>query len=282
VFNGRVGGTSRSADISVSDAKVVSMNTRHPSLILRRARRRAKFSTAAILAVGAWIVLPILGCTQLDLVFHDPGANPRKMSASPVERVSMPVAARRAPRVMLAADRGASVSTAEESPADAPALRLPVAEPADAEDPRPANENIEVVNSNGVAASGRPSAVTYSAPALATAQLIALATQVDPLGGPGANANALRQAGGTLLTNPQGIVGRAGLAAPSANLGGVLVSRPGLQEGGVGGLGFANPNRNLFTRQRNALSGPNGRCAELARAGFFGGDATACSRAGRR
>ena len=70
-------------------------------------------------------------------------------------------------------------------------------------------------------------------------------------------------------------VGRPGLTAPRASVGGGLVGRPGLQDGPATLLGFAAM-QNIFTPQMNLLSGPMGRCHDLSMAGFFGGSRAVC------
>jgi hypothetical protein len=86
---------------------------------------------------------------------------------------------------------------------------------------------------------------------------------------------------GTVMINTAA-GGRAGLTAPVPATGASIVSRPGLQENNVGGLGFGNPNANVFTPTFNPLSGPNGRCAELGNAGFFGAKPGNCEQHFRR
>ncbi len=71
------------------------------------------------------------------------------------------------------------------------------------------------------------------------------------------------------------VVGRPGLSAPPPRVNGAIVGRPGLQNGFAAGLGRAS-DRNIFTPRLNALSGLNGRCQDLANAGFFGGSRATC------
>ncbi len=73
------------------------------------------------------------------------------------------------------------------------------------------------------------------------------------------------------------VFGRPGLTAPQPTVAGAVVSRPGLQEGPASGIGFASP-FNILTPQVNPLSGPMGRCNDLVRAGFFGGNNANCVR----
>jgi len=65
-----------------------------------------------------------------------------------------------------------------------------------------------------------------------------------------------------------GVVGAAGLGAPQARTLNAIVGQPGLQQGFAIGLGLASPH-NLFTRDIIRVSGENGRCRDLVRAGFF-------------
>ncbi len=79
-----------------------------------------------------------------------------------------------------------------------------------------------------------------------------------------------------------GSIGRLGLTATPTRLAGRVTSRPGLQEGPATGLGFASMDRNIFTSQINRLSGANGRCQDLARAGFFSSNRATCEQSFRR
>lgn len=73
-----------------------------------------------------------------------------------------------------------------------------------------------------------------------------------------------------------GPIGRLGLTAPPTQLAGRITSRRGLQEGPATGLVLTGRLGNIFTLGSNRAGGPNGRCRELARSGFFGGDQRAC------
>lgn len=80
---------------------------------------------------------------------------------------------------------------------------------------------------------------------------------------------------GSGSANAGNVLGATGLAAPVATVAGVVVSRPGLQEGAASGLGFVS-SFNILTPQLNPLSGTMGRCQDLINAGFFGGSESTC------
>ena len=94
-------------------------------------------------------------------------------------------------------------------------------------------------------------------------------------------SNAGRELAEAAAGRERSFVGRPGLSATQPTVTGVVASRPGLQEGPATGLGFASP-FNLLTPQTNPLSGANGRCMDLANAGFFGGSRPACETHFRR
>ncbi|HRX87066.1 MAG TPA: hypothetical protein P5572_18735 [Phycisphaerae bacterium] len=150
---------------------------------------------------------------------------------------------------------------------------------APAEDNAAASEETAGIGAVPADAGSNALPAAYSVPNLALLPFIVLPAQIGQFG-TRIDVNVARS--GALVSSNAGVIGRAGLTGTSATFGAVAVSRPGLQEGPATGLGFASPGRNLFVRQVNPLSGPNGRCRDLARAGFFGGDHAACERAGRR
>lgn len=116
--------------------------------------------------------------------------------------------------------------------------------------------------------------VAYTAPGLAFQQLsiAATATVVAAAEAPG---GAGREVSESLVRGAQGVSGRAGLAAAATAADGSILSSSGLGEGQLGRLGFA-ASQNIFGTQVNRLSGPAGRCSELAGAGFFGGSRLQC------
>ncbi|MFQ5492453.1 MAG: hypothetical protein ACE5GE_17220 [Phycisphaerae bacterium] len=103
-----------------------------------------------------------------------------------------------------------------------------------------------------------------------TAMTLGLTAETAGAGREASEANSFSFAGVAPL-------GRAGLTAPATVIGNSVVSRGGLQRGSILGLGFVNRDRNIFTRQVNPATGPNGRCQDLVRAGFFGSRGT-CER----
>jgi hypothetical protein len=129
----------------------------------------------------------------------------------------------------------------------------------------------------------KPPERRYTAPGVAIQQLTLLAvgatsnrpTSASELAGAGKEATE------ATLGTGEGVLGRPGLTAPQPTVAGAVVSRPGLQQGPAGGLGFAEP-FNILTPQFNPLSGPMGRCGDLSAAGFFGGNRTACEQHFRR
>jgi hypothetical protein len=150
-------------------------------------------------------------------------------------------------------------------------------QPAGATPPATSNESAAL---NDASSNGAP-AIAYTAPAFALVPLITASGQSEGVGA-ASDANVARIGSEALVRGTGGIVGRAGLTGATPTVGGTLSSRPGLNEGLGLGLGYANPTNNIFTRQANPLSGPNGRCAELTRAGFFGGNRPACENPARR
>ena len=123
----------------------------------------------------------------------------------------------------------------------------------------------------------------YTAPGVAIQQLTLLAIGTSTTGSSAAAelAGAGREASQAGITTGESILGRPGLTAPQPTVAGAVVSRPGLQQGPAGGLGFAGP-FDILTPQFNPLSGPMGRCGDLAAAGFFGRNQTACVQHFRR
>ncbi len=89
---------------------------------------------------------------------------------------------------------------------------------------------------------------------------------------------AVKESAQSSVASVSGNIGRLGLTAPPTRLAGRVTSRPGLQDGPATGLGFAPAGRNVFTPQFNPASGPNGRCAELVRAGFRNGSLANCQQ----
>ena len=112
--------------------------------------------------------------------------------------------------------------------------------------------------------------------ALAVVTPAALDDQEPTLGGAGRELSEVMSVG-TDTGVVGNIIGFSGLAAPQPTAQGVVLSLPGLQEGPAAGLGFAAP-FNVLTPQVNPLSGSMGRCLDLAGAGFFARDPTACER----
>lgn len=124
---------------------------------------------------------------------------------------------------------------------------------------------------------GKPKAkqdVAYTTPSEPYRQIL-FAVIASSVGLVEKQASAKDAAESTVAT-VSGRIGRLGLTAPPTRLAGRVTSRPGLQDGPATGLGFAPAGRNVFTPQFNPLSGPSGRCQELARAGFFNGSIADC------
>ncbi len=82
-------------------------------------------------------------------------------------------------------------------------------------------------------------------------------------------------------TGLSGSIGRLGMDAPQPTVVDAVVTRAGLQIGFAAGIGFAGES-NIFTPTANPVSGGMGRCQDLTRAGFFGGDVTRCENHFRR
>lgn len=134
----------------------------------------------------------------------------------------------------------------------------------------------------------------YTGPSAATrliaiVAVIALASSED--NGNGSEGVADGSDGSRELAESMSVVGRPGLIAPQPNGPGgrpggrppptpvtqVVISRPGLQDGPGTGIGFQSRS-NILTSQFSPLSGPRGRCNDLARAGFFRGSEPTCLR----
>jgi len=209
------------------------------------------------LGMGARLVAALLaivvlsGCQQMQRIFHAP---------STVSTVAQSPACSSQPVARLAAFAPMSAEPSADREFTQPG-----------ESVTNVDSSATAIDTNGVAA--------YTAPKFALVPIITLATQFGRFD-VRADANVARA--DALVSGAGGIVGRAGVTGQTATLGATLVSRPGLLEGPATGLSFASPDRNIFVRQTNPLSGPNGACAELSRAGFFGGNRGACERTRRR
>jgi hypothetical protein len=118
--------------------------------------------------------------------------------------------------------------------------------------------------------------VPYTSPRGGIRQLALLTLLAAGPSGPG--HSAAKEAAESSLSASSLVAGSgiASLGAPQPRTLTAVVSQPGLQRGFAAGLGFARPT-NIFTPRANPLTGPNGRCQELIRAGFFP-NATACQR----
>ncbi len=119
--------------------------------------------------------------------------------------------------------------------------------------------------------------VAYTSPRGDIRQLAFLALLGAATPGPEGTA-AARQASEASLASVRSLTagGAGSLAAPQPRTLAAVVGQSGLQRGMAAGLGFART-PNLLTPQANPLTGPNGRCQELIRAGFFPNQA-ACSK----
>lgn len=123
---------------------------------------------------------------------------------------------------------------------------------------------------------------TYTVPGTQAQQLAALALGITALGTGADVSGAGREVAESGIGVGQAALGRPGLTAPQPRVASAVVGRPGLQQGFAAGLGFASSDRNIFTARMNPLSGPNGRCQDLASTGFFGGSRSACESHFRR
>lgn len=89
---------------------------------------------------------------------------------------------------------------------------------------------------------------------------------------------AAREASEASLASARSLTagGASSLAAPQPRTLAAVVGQSGLQRGTAASLG---PSRtpNILTARTNPLSGPNGKCQELIRAGFFP-NAAACNK----
>ncbi|NOS99630.1 MAG: hypothetical protein HOP29_03295 [Phycisphaerales bacterium] len=174
--------------------------------------------------------------------------------------------------VVLAADFGPTQpppdgTTAPQSPPDQP----------------PPDDESEAKRDT-IAAETRPDGekvVPYTAPGSRVQQLTLIALTVSAFGTSDVGGAGREVAESSMMGFEPAAGGRPGLTAPTTTRSAIAGGRPGLQQGFASGLGFASPDRNIFTPIQNPLSGPTGRCGELATAGFFA-DRAACEIQFRR
>ncbi len=122
------------------------------------------------------------------------------------------------------------------------------------------------------------SATGYTAPsrrlqAITFASLLGARTAAASVFGAGTEAG---EASISATRDFGGAVGAAGLGATLQRTIADISGQPGLQRGFAAGLRFAGPNT-ILRAGANPLSGQNGRCSELVRAGLFPNQA-ACQR----
>ncbi|MCH7704720.1 MAG: hypothetical protein IIB61_06380 [Planctomycetes bacterium] len=181
------------------------------------------------------------------------------------------------PRALLASHR--VQTTPKQSPTD---KQTPPRKPRDQSQADSQPENAPPDEPETEQNKKTPAPLGYTAPgeAIRQAALLAMAipksdadtTLADDGGGKELAESLL----GTSTTRATpSVFGSPGLTAPQPTVAGAVVSRPGLQEGPASGIGFASP-FNILTPQVNPLSGPMGRCNDLVRAGFFGGNNDTC------
>lgn len=200
--------------------------------------------------------IPLSGCARLELALHDPASRSVRRSDA------------RHPRMLLARFQ------------DPPATESDTQDP-----PKESSDGEETSESKSGERSDERSSATaksgYTAPGLAYQQLaIAVTAAVVSLVDDASDVG--RELSESILLSDMGTIGRLGLTAPPTQFAGRVTGRPGLQDGPATGLGFAPPDRNLFAPQFNPLSGANGRCRDLAAAGFYGGSRSACEQSFRR
>lgn len=211
------------------------------------------------ISVWAVAVAALGGCSQFELVFRQPGPPVRadESAAAPTARLATYSAKQAAPgeptppaQQQVKTDKPAEVSEAEtpeqSSSAPEPALR----------EETPSNQP--------------PKQQAYTAPGDAYRQLAIGQAVTAALIAMPATLGADREASQGFVLAPEGVVGRTGLTSPTTlTANNVIVSRPGLQENAIRGIGYASPQANIFRPQRNPLTGPNGVYQELVRAGFY-------------
>lgn len=123
-------------------------------------------------------------------------------------------------------------------------------------------------------ASSRPSGrVPYTVPGSRAQQLgllaaLALGSAAPSITSAGKEVSQSSLTSAAALGTPLGGTGLAGLGAPQPRTMSAVVGQPGLQRGLAAGLGFARAG-NILAPRTNPLTGPNGRCSELTRAGLF-------------
>lgn len=174
--------------------------------------------------------------------------------------------------VVLAADFG----PAQQPPRDDSAPQTLTDQPPPADD-RGEEERDTITNED------RPDGekvVPYTAPGSRVQQLTLIALTVSAFGTSDVGGAGREVAESSMMGFEPAAGGRPGLTAPVTTRSAIAGGRPGLQQGFASGLGFAS-DRNVFTPISNPLSGPTGRCAELATTGFFA-DRAACETHFRR
>jgi len=143
---------------------------------------------------------------------------------------------------------------------------------------QPAAVTLPVATQQAAATQPAVAAVPYTSPRgnirqLALLTLLGATPGVDTQGSAAKDAAEASLAARSATSVSGGI---ASLGAPQPRTLAAVVGQRGLQRGYAAGLGFARP-VNLFTPQANPLTGPNGRCQQLIRAGFFP-NAAACQK----
>ena len=208
-------------------------------------------SIVAMLSAAGWAVLCGTGCRQAQLIFQSP-----TMTAGGQSRDSTP-------DVRLASY--AEPPTPEAKKNDAP----PKVTAEEKKKPEPVTGDVKPK---------APVVAAYTAPGAAYQQL-SIAAVSSIVGVVPTSNNAGKEASESLVFSGQGTAGRLGVITTATTTDGGIAGRDGLQDGP--GIGPASSN-NIFNAQVNRLSGPTGRCGELAGAGFFGGSRPQCEVSFRR
>ena len=215
------------------------------------------------IAVLSVAVLATSGCQSSSRIFYRAGAIP----AGVIEQ----------PTLTLAAQEGESPEPNEQAQSRPSAAATP-------DQPTAANGSV-----NDSATATQPAAeaalppatqpavaLPYTAPGPGVRQLSFMAVLASAPASPGVHGagREVSEAGLSSISAGSLATGAAGLSAPQARTLTAVVGQPGLQRGLAAGLGFARRD-NLLTPRANPLTGPNGRCQDLVRAGLFS-NAAAC------
>lgn len=214
------------------------------------------------IAVLSVAVLATSGCQSSSRIFYLAGATP----AGVIEQ----------PTLTLAAEEGELPKPNEQAQTRSSAAATPD-QPAAAGSVNNSATATQPAAEAALPPATQPAvALPYTAPGPGVRQLSFMAVLASAPASPGVHGagREVSEAGLSSTSASSLATGAAGLSAPQARTLTAVVGQPGLQRGLAAGLGFARRD-NLLTPRANPLTGPNGRCQDLVRAGLFS-NAAAC------